>query len=743
MKRLNYNFLFGAIALTGAFAFTSCSSSEDETSAEVNPTYDGRTVKTQFAINIGDMGGSDSQTKTRMTSTVVQENKNFRGMEKLKLFCFGNVTSESSSTLSSSSKITAIPTLSNSIGSKDIELNSKEYKLFYDISIPTGTDNFLFYGFATNGTTAENHNAYMEYGAIETSYPEVEGTPASIKFSLKTVEEPTYTKETNKMSTYSVTEKQTYLEGIMEAIANTSYTKTTDGTSETVYWDDLDPDKTLGKFFYEFLGADITKATDTNNNTYTVTINSYSPLAGSSVGVLGTINTLYGKLYSIVKSKDSDKVKSTSITRSEMAEAICDKIKDLTAYSVNTNFPQKKIFSVTTDSDGNPTVAWAKSTDDNNAGFEADPNYPENLPNGAVQYTWKDNGTSTTNSDNKKVYSASYGVTTIGSNSNYINVEKIVYPASLAYSCNSPAMANDQVYGTGDFPETAANWQSGTKDNAATFWTGWNSYVKSTTQTVALRNNVNYGVAKLNTTVKLGKDIITDKKNAQVSTPTTSAGEESKTLGFKVTGILIGGQKKIADWEFLPYSESGTTNDEVTIYEKFGSGNELYALKGSCTDAKGENATNYCLVFDNFLKDQNASNQAKVKIAVEFENNSTSTFEGHDGIVVPGQKFYLIGELNPTSGTGTVNWETNSDYRQPGATSSNENGKISRVFIQDHTTTENLTVNSFENAYVNIPDLRSTQLMFGLSVNLTWLDGLTFNTTIGEEPSSSSDSTGS
>ena len=53
-----------------------------------------------------------------------------------------------------------------------------------------------------------------------------------------------------------------------------------------------------------------------------------------------------------------------------------------------------------------------------------------------------------------------------------------------------------------------------------------------------------------------------------------------------------------------------------------------------------------------------------------------------------------------------------------------------RVFVQDFTTTANFTINSLKNAYVTIPDLRASKLQLGLSVDLTWQSGLTYNVTI-------------
>jgi hypothetical protein len=38
---------------------------------------------------------------------------------------------------------------------------------------------------------------------------------------------------------------------------------------------------------------------------------------------------------------------------------------------------------------------------------------------------------------------------------------------------------------------------------------------------------------------------------------------------------------------------------------------------------------------------------------------------------------------------------------------------------------------SLQNAYVTIPDLRSSQLSFGLSVDLNWRTGLVFDEVLG------------
>ena len=49
-----------------------------------------------------------------------------------------------------------------------------------------------------------------------------------------------------------------------------------------------------------------------------------------------------------------------------------------------------------------------------------------------------------------------------------------------------------------------------------------------------------------------------------------------------------------------------------------------------------------------------------------------------------------------------------------------------RVFIQDYTTTCNMTIKNLKNAYSTIPDLRVARLQLGLSVDLTWRQGVTY-----------------
>ena len=91
----------------------------------------------------------------------------------------------------------------------------------------------------------------------------------------------------------------------------------------------------------------------------------------------------------------------------------------------------------------------------------------------------------------------------------------------------------------------------------------------------------------------------------------------------------------------------------------------------------------------------------EVRFALELTNQTGVAFTGKDGIVPKGGRFYLVGKLTPVSGTAD-----------------------NRVFYQDHTTKATVTINSLENAYNCIPDLKSPKLELGLSVDLVWEKGL-------------------
>ena len=153
MKNFSKYFLMGTVALSGMTAFTACSS-ENEPSAEVNPTFNGSTVKTQFALNL-----PYAATGTRQSADVAQQNNNFRGIQDMRLLPFTGAVAAGQT----SASLIKLGFNSDAFQS-DAEAQGRY--IYRDVEIPVGTTNFVFYGKAkgdyasvdnkfTNGYLAE------------------------------------------------------------------------------------------------------------------------------------------------------------------------------------------------------------------------------------------------------------------------------------------------------------------------------------------------------------------------------------------------------------------------------------------------------------------------------------------------------------------------------------------------------------------------------------------------------------
>ena len=318
--------------------------------------------------------------------------------------------------------------------------------------------------------------------------------------------------------------------------------------------------------------------------------------------------------------------------------------------------------------------------------------YPNNinLPDGAVQLSYAE-ATKTFS------YAGKSDLTGI----QQLDAANICFPASIYYFQSSDIAATAAELDNTAWPKTTSDWTSNTvapwlKDGAA----GWTASVQPTTRSIAMRKNINYGVANLATTVKCGAETLADNVDFEVSKPNEFTGTVTvPTEGFPVTGLLIGGQPTKVGFNFQPASDDAF---DYTIYDN--NLTNIVAKNGTAS------TTNYTIVLPND-KGRTATDQNPVNVAIELTNNSGVAFRGADGIIPAGAKFYLVGKLEPNKVTFT------------GAANP-------AVFMSDYKTTMNLTITSLKNAYNTIPDLRSTKLQLGLSVDLDWQAGLQFDVEI-------------
>ena len=328
------------------------------------------------------------------------------------------------------------------------------------------------------------------------------------------------------------------------------------------------------------------------------------------------------------------------------------------------------------------------------------------------------------------------------------SIYNVYYPAELCYFGNSPIRVTNDAHVEADYPQGVTNWNSDAQwaagvNNNTVAWSK-NSHVISTTRSVAMQYNINYGTALLKSTVSYQSGIsqLEDNNHAiqLVKNPSLPAGEEPNALiditdtAFKLNGILIGGQPNTVGWDFCPVSGSTFDNN---IYDKaLPSGGDAILVSGGTTATP-----NYTMLWDNWNATNVGNKQNDVYIALEFINNSGKDFWGNKNIIRNGGTFYIIGKLDPDAGLSTsdrsagITWPDATLQALPPFNASGATIQERRVFIQDFMTTANFIIGrtSLQHAYATVPDLRSTQISLGLSVDLHWQTGLVFdNIVLGE-----------
>ena len=641
MNRINNYVLNGAIALLSTAGFVACSSSDDVTDAPVNPTYDGKSVKTQFAINIA----SASKTSTRMTADNTQASgSQFLGMKNIYLLPITGVPS----TTSAISKAIPLDNVSNtnSIGTSDALSSSKSSTVYSDVNVPVGTDNFLFYGTSPMGTDSDTK---FDQGVIKNNLTSAT-TVGNIQFDLEKISRSGLTTPKETLSSW--------LKSIAAAKAVVSSTET--------YWASLQgttagDEQTLKEAYTNFI----------------------SLKAGSAAAILETVHRLYDVCYPISKGNGEYR---------QLAQAIITAIQGTNDCGVTYTAP--------TESAQASKLVWKNSVSATVQKFPTEQNFPD----GSMVLTWS--GTPAVPTYVSETQSATL-------DQNNMNVSKLCYPAPVAYYANTPLRSSDS---NSDFswPATTTTWDANTN------WSGFSdNVVRSTTRKIALRNNINYGVASLQTSVICNEPTLLDRADVAINV--------TKEDGLPVTGIIIGGQPESVKWNYV----TTATQNEGIIYDKKVVSDMRAISNGS------EPTVNYTLVFDNYVS---GPNQEAVSIAIELVNNTGVDFKGKDGdIVAAGQKFYLVGKLEIGDKTLTgwpVEYDSDENNHSDGKLYKSYEGRYPveantlRVFIQDYTTTATFTINSLKNAYVTIPDLRASKLQLGLSVDLEWQSGLTFNVPI-------------
>lgn len=311
--------------------------------------------------------------------------------------------------------------------------------------------------------------------------------------------------------------------------------------------------------------------------------------------------------------------------------------------------------------------------------------YPGNigLPDGAAAMKWvATKPTDATDNDYPKF--VPQVKVPAGSTMPLSDHERFAYPPELYYYINSPIKTSES---SKESAYVNIKWEDEEGDDGVL-----NKYehddatVASTTRSVAVKNPLDYAVGCLVTTIQAASTELED--NSQAAKDAEGIGSEivvapvsvSGVL-FPLTGIQIDGQYK-QTYEFLPVADTKNSDNtinkatEYIVYDKDISGVYLTpTLSGPA----------YTLAYQ-------SRDGKPVDIVLEFENNSGKQFYGYqNGIVYPGTKFYLIGQI----------WPPNVDAPTESINC--------RVFTKDYISSVQLTIQSLQNAYNVIPDLKTAQ----------------------------------
>ena len=739
MKKNSIYALMSAIALSGAIGFSSCSSTEDQ--AEVNPGYNSETneVPVNFVFNVST---GNTPASTRMSQANVQATSSdvFRGMEETSLMSFKLNTDDKH--VASPQVADKLYGLGSILGNNDIGPDSKDKShRILELSVPVGTNALVFYGKAKKDLNSDDTQ-----GKISSN---LSSNLSDISFSLcPRIPEGESTSEYN-LTTF--TNYQNILLAIINTVVkssfsgNITYGSSTISITDAITWEmygtakdaedhkilkekkstgsinDGDDDPFDNTKLICGLG-EILSSAFVNFNKFYDTTNTTDLRAGSGTAV----QKMLVDLYTVV-----DAVANATPTNNEeaVAQAVGKKIRTNLEKALASGGGKFLNISVITDNDHLNLSYGIPTGNDDLTRFPSVFGVPEGTA--VLQYNLATNTYS---------YRTTIPTYNMGGGDSF-DLSRYMYPAELCYFGNSPIRKSAVEVEAESWPEGTTAWD---KEESWTNWT--DGHVESSTREVAMRYNINYGTSLLKTQVKYGAATLQDNKHA-IQLERTGSEEENQTFDvhteastkpFTLTGVIIGGQNPTVGWNYL--AKSGTAN--TMIYDRdlkeAQSAIPFYTAGGSKTDPV------YTLVWDNWDSSKDGKDQYPIYVALEFKNNSGRSFWGETNLIPDGGTFYIAGKLDPDAlpnATGEqindksygITWPTK--YALPPYNTDGSTKQQRRVFIQDYMTEAVFVIGetSLQKAMIAVPDLRASQLSLGLSVELEWQTGLTFdNVVLGE-----------
>lgn len=300
--------------------------------------------------------------------------------------------------------------------------------------------------------------------------------------------------------------------------------------------------------------------------------------------------------------------------------------------------------------------------------------YPANitLPEGAAVVQWN---------AKTKVFTPQVESSTTA---NVNSLNRFVYPPELYYYANSGIKTSPENL----FEElNKSTWEA----VLARFDQGLGT-VDGSVNSIAINDPLAYAVGCLQLGFYVPSTTLSDAKGTAV--PLTSGTGDDVVSHFPLTSLLVSSQHP-QDYKFEPVDG---TSDEYIVYDK----EDIPAIKlGSAKEqTPADNQFTNTLVLQ-------TKDGAPVRFAMEFTNNSGIDFQGINGTVFNGTKFYLVGQIK-------VPIDQEQDFQK-------------RVFTKNHLTKGVITISSLKEAYTYLPDLLDPRLEVGIQLIPDWIQSTTIN----------------
>lgn len=746
MMKKYFNFAFvSAIALVGTFGFTACSSTDDdfvaEESQQTTPPGNESEINevfTKFVFSVS----TGNTTRQSSVATQATSSETFRGITNAALFTYK--LGDDGKHLAAAAVANKFIDLGQPVASSAIT-SSQSHRVL-EMSLPINTNTMLFYGKAPEGTASsaeaqKGYSAYDIYGHLD-AYTLAGGTGDNAGKDISAANfELGKRMTTDNKAKFEMVKK--LLGGVLTCIINT---KIANGdhvalAAET-YGIAVAADEYNDITWADYANNNNTSPVETTHELYplekkladvykaltTIQQSTGELRAGYGTAILHTIQDAWSVINSVQCATPFSKGEAVA---KKMAELIHDRISgyfngtvptsgdnkggavsDVTFKAVNTMITAFNVDAAwPTEAGTKPTISDIES--ENLANFPM----AYAVPSGAAHYDWI---------SAKKMfeYVTNYSTASVGGAGGF-TVDNYYYPAELLYFGNSPLRVSGTEHKEPTYPNGVDNWKDDTK--WAADWTK-GGHVVSTTKSVAMQNNINYGSALLKTTVGYKTLTLKDNNHAIQKAKDPSlldSDEPDKEItvtgtSFQLVGLVIGGQYKKVGWDFTPKTSENT---QGYVYDK--------AIPGGAEAIPGtkdvQSTPNYTLLFDNYKSGEGA--QDNVYVALELKNNTGQDFYGKHSLIRNGDSFYLVGLLNLEGKTWASLTQASNDHPLPPYNADGSSKEVVRVFMQDYMTTANFwfDTNSLHEALLTVPDLRHSSLTLGLSVDMNWSTGITFS----------------